>query len=286
MLDGLEANRVIVMPASAEGEPTPYERFKRAFDKNFSRKRWGVVCLIVAILFANLIVPVHRAFKNWAVLDEVAFWYTACVWFILAFMICLLVIRGTIVMFWFNRLFRDFEIRVRPLHRDGAGGLAPLGNFSVKIAYLLAIYGICAVVLALGQSYVTTGQLSGFVLTLPIGIILVLYLILSPLAFFVPISTAHAAMEKARRNLMHHVADQLENDFAHLLESFDDNAAELKNDLDKIEQLQRMQTLAMRFPVWPFNTGSMVQFFSSTLTPVVLAVAPTVGSLVARFIFK
>ena len=85
---------------------------------------------------------------------------------------------------------------------------------------------------------------------------------------------------------MHHVADQLENDFAHLLESFDDNAAELKNDLDKIEQLQRMQTLAMRFPVWPFNTGSMVQFFSSTLTPVVLAVAPTVGSLVARFIFK
>ena len=286
VLDGLEANHVVVMPTVAAGEITPYEQFKREFDKNYSRPAWIALSLILAILFAILIIPVHRAFKSWAALDEVAFWYTAFVWFLLAFAICLLILRGAIVMYWFNRLFRRFEIRVRPLHKDGAGGLAPLGNFSVKVGYLIAIYGFAAVVLALGQSYLTTGQLGGLVLNLPLTIILVLYLILSPLAFLAPIGTAHAAMQRARRNFLHRVADQLETDLAHLQNSFSASALELKNDLDKIEQLQRVHALALRFPVWPFNTANLVRFFSSTLSPVVLALAPTVGNLLARFIIR
>ena len=284
VLQGLTANRVIIIPESADATSDPFSKFIARFDQSYSHRTWIVASLIVALIFVGLLVPVHRGFKNWAVLNDLAFWYTEFFWFVMTYLVCLLVIRAAIVALWFNRLFHEFRISVKPLHRDGAGGLGPLGRFSVKVGYLIGIYGIAIAVIALTQSYLITRQFGSLVLTTPIVITLVAYLILSPLAFFAPISTAHVAMEKARREILTRIAEQLESDLAKVQTTLTLDAAELKTNLDKIEQLQRAHNLVAHFPVWPFNTGTLVRFFSSVLSPIAIAAAPTIGNLIAKFV--
>jgi hypothetical protein len=227
---------------------------------------------------------VHRTFKNWMLLDEIAFWYTEFFWFAMTWMVCLLVFRAAIVVLWFNRLFQEFRVNVKPLHKDGAGGLAPLGNFSVKVGYLIGIYGVAVAATALAQSYLISGQFGSLVMTTPIVIMLTAYLVLAPIAFFAPISTAHLAMKKARNDILARIAEQIEFDLAKIQNSLTLEADELKASLDKIDQLNRAHILVSRFPVWPFNTANLVRFFSSVLSPIAIAAAPTVGGLLARMI--
>ncbi|MBI5304311.1 MAG: ABC transporter ATP-binding protein [Chloroflexi bacterium] len=282
VLRKLIANRVITLPSGDESAENGYADFMRRFDQNYSRGVWALLSLVGAFVFVAFMVPVYRTFKYWAVLNTFAFWYIQFFWFVLAFLVCLLVLRSVIVILWFNRLFQEFPVNIKPLHKDGAGGLAPLGNFSVKIGYLVSIYGIASAVTVLTQSYLATGQLGTVILNPPLVMMLGAYLILSPLVFFAPISIAHAAMDRAKHALVSRIANQFESDLAALHAALDTNAEELKQRLDKIEQLQRVHKLVMRFPAWPFNTDNLIHFLSSVLSPVAIAIIPAVINLIVR----
>ena len=108
-----------------------------------------------------------------------------------------------------------------------------------------------------------------------------MYLILAPIVFFAPIGSAHSAMQKARHDFVIAISDQFEKDFSEVQRFLDKDSDELKRKLDKIEYLQKVHNMATRFPVWPFNTESLVRFFSSVFLPVVVGMIP---SIIGNFI--
>ena len=279
VLEGLGSSRVIMIPDTQRGADDSFSDFVQRFDRSYSHWIWTVVCIVSAIAFVAIIVPVHRTYNNWVSSNEFAFWYIEFFWFLLCFIVCLLIIRCGIAIVWFNRLFREFQIDVRVLHPDGAGGLSSLGSFSVKVGYLIGVDGFAVVVATLTQSYLVTGQFSDLTLNPPLIIILAAYLLLSPVAFFAPIGSAHSAMKMAKHRFTLQVADQFEADFAKMQSLLRSDSEELEKSIKKVKQLREIHAMSSKFPVWPFNVESIVRFFPSILSPIVLALIPTVIDL-------
>lgn len=265
VIEGLQINKVLV------DEDERLSQFLQRFDKKYNHWIWATVAFcLVALYMAVFALPEHKSFRTWETASSFLLWYMIIFWTVVFWIGSTLILRAGLVLYFFNRLFREFRIDVRVLHPDGAGGLSSLGAFSVKVGYILGIYGLAAVSATLTQSYRTTGQFSGVSLSEALLTQLILYAILAPIAFFAPIGAARNAMRAAKNELLLQISDQFEIDSARLGALIKGDVEELKRGLEKLEQLEKLHGMVNRFPVWPFNTANIVRFFSSISSPFVL----------------
>jgi hypothetical protein len=227
-------------------------------------------------------IPELLSTKTWQTSHPIIFWYTVFVWGVVFFLGAMNVIRILLSIVWFNRLFRRFRIDVKVLHPDKAGGLSPLGEFSVKIGYGIAVYGLAAVVVVLSESYLKTTQFTGPELSIRFLPLLVAYVILAPIVFFLPIGAARSTMKKAKNEFIVQIAEQFEIETLEIQCLLASGADELKRKLEKIEQLTRLYDIAVKFPVWPFNTENLVRFLSAISSPFVVAIISIVITILKR----
>lgn len=269
ILEGLKANNVIVL-SPPEGD-NAFAAFENRFDASYSRPLWLVLCLILTIVVMTVfVIPLHRTYQTWGQRNPFIFVYTEVLWFFFFLLGWLNIIRVFVVTVWFNRLFQNFSVDLKVLHPDGAGGLGPLGKFSVNVAYVIAAYGIALVVILFAASYHVNGQFGAVTLTPGLFVLTLAYLSIAPLAFFAPIGSAHTAMETAKRAALLQISRQFESDFARMQALLASDSDELKKIMEKIEHLEQIHALTARFPVWPFNTGNLVRFFSVISSPLLL----------------
>jgi hypothetical protein len=273
----LERHKVLVVE-----DPTRLARFVRDFDRQYSHWAWSAVSLLLSAAFQLIVaVPVHRTFVNWETSSPWIFWYTIGFFVIFSHIVILAIIRVIIVIRWFNRLFQQFRIELRVLHPDGAGGLSSLGSLSVKIGYLIGIYGLGAVATSLSESYITTMELTGPQLNPIITFVLVVYVILAPVIFFAPLGTAHSAMRQAKNEFLLQLSDQFQVERGRISAALASDSDELGAIIDRMEQLQKLYRIGKQFPVWPFNTQNIIRFASSIASPLVLALLPSIIEIVA-----
>jgi hypothetical protein len=283
VLAGLRRNRTVLPPNGRE-ESEAFHEFITRFDRSYSHFLWVILCVVIVTLFIVLaVVPEHTAFMGWQTSGPVLFWYHEAYWSLVFLLGTLIIVRVMISIYWFNRLFREFRVDVKVLHPDGAGGLAPLGAFSTKVGYLIGIFGLASLAAGWSHSaYLLKGHSLGLGIEPALVSMLFVYLIVAPIVFFAPIGSAHGAMRTAKDSFLLSVADQFETDFLKVEAALASSSSELSASIDKIEQLEKIHGLASRFPVWPFNTASLVRFFSSTLSPLLLALIPSLVTLLIQ----
>lgn len=270
VINGLQKNKIISQTKSI-GESSGLEKFLTQFWKSYSNIAWLLISFVLVAMYMVLFsLPIQQAYKNWQTSGTFIFWYTVFYWLFVFVIGSLFITRGIISILWFNHLFKSFDINIRILHPDGAGGLSPLGKFSVKIGYLLGIYGIASVAATFSESYVLTTRFSGLIFSPALLPLLITYLVMAPIAFFAPIGAARAAMKKAKNNLLLEISDQLDSDKEKLLSLLHSKPAGLKQGIEKIEQIQKIHKIVSGFPVWPFNADNLVRFFTSVSSPVIL----------------
>jgi hypothetical protein len=85
-----------------------------------------------------------------------------------------------------------------------------------------------------------------------------MYLIVAPLVFFAPLSSAHAAMLSAKNELKTKISLQFNSDYSLAYNEISGNAGQLKDNLEKLEQLQKLHHMADMFPVWPLDVQTML----------------------------
>ena len=246
-------------------------QFLQSFGAGYQHWFWALVSFIGAAIFTfGIAAPAQATFKTWQTANGFIFWATILFWLAIFFMGTLSLIRAFLAIVWFNRLFREFEVDVKVLHPDGAGGLAPLGGFSVRVGYLIAVYGIAVVAAALSASYVSTGRFTGPMLTPSLTLLVILYLVLSPIIFFAPIGAARSSMRSAKNEALLRIALQFEIDNAELQRLISSRPARLEQALRKVQQLRSIHEMTSKFPVWPFNTQSLFRYFSAISSPFAL----------------
>jgi hypothetical protein len=152
----------------------------------------------------------------------------------------------------------------------------------VKIGYGIAIYGLAAVVGILSESYLRTTEFIGPELSIRFVPFLVAYLVLAPIAFFLPIGAARSVMRQAKHAFIVQIADQFEIETIEIQGLLAAGADELKQKLEKIEQLTKLYDIAAKFPVWPFNTENLVRFLSAISSPFVVALISVLITVLRR----
>jgi hypothetical protein len=282
VLERLKNNGVFIIPEPTPGQEDKYDAFIAKFDRAYSHWAWAAICLLLILAYTFIFsLPSSQVYKTWFTSEQYIYSFYEITWAINFFLVILIVVRVVVAIVWINRLFREFQVKVVYLHPDGAGGMSPLGEFIVREGYLIGVYGLAFVVALFTESYFLSGRFTGLALSISHIVGAVVYVVIAPVVFFTPMMTAHSIMKKSRDSFLLEIARQFETDIP-IQASLDLGANELEQNVDKLDQLQRLHKIVSDFPVWPVNLRSFISFFSSVLFPLLLGLIPIAIDLMVR----
>ncbi len=173
----------------------------------------------------------------------------------------------------------DPTIQIRPAHPDGTGGLLPVGRASLFMALGVFASGLGLTAIAL-QGY-ATGQSMNAVFYL----LCVLYVLVGPMLFVLPLTRLRRVMMDAKQRYLLH-AD-------HLYQVADARHAQHVSSLEvRPEELQGQQALseiinrAAEMTVWPFDRRTFRRFVALLATPLLplLKEMPIVQEFLAKLV--
>lgn len=275
----LDGNDIIDTPIPSEKDgkevTQDFGTFVQKMQMLFGKWWWSVAVLIITVSAAIfLILPQYLIMgQSVSYTADTLNLILALIWAGMGIYCILIILIFTILsIFWLRRLFRKFKMKIRPLHPDGAGGLAPLGQYTLMLSYLIALVGILLVVTPITRNYVVSGTLQ-FRWTTELVAGLIGYLILAPIVFFSPLSVAHSAMEKAKDRLLLQIALRFDAEYDKIHEKLGEKKlSNLEDQLKDLKELQALHDTTNQFPVWPFNFSNLTRFSTTYLSPILLAI--------------
>jgi len=251
---------------------------------------WLIVSSIVLSVLISVFLFAHdmRMTHIWYVYKTAPFVFIITAYAVDMTVLLLSVGRIAVFASELRKLFRLFDLDIRPLHPDRGGGLGSIGQFSVRLGGFIAVLGLNGGALLLLQQYSRTGSfvLVGryFSFTLGTWLGIIAYLALIPVSFLAFVWTAHSAMKRAKDERLLRIAEQFELVYGALQSHISQPESsycqvDLEGYLDQIEQLQKLYKVTEAFPVWPFNFQDLVRFVTTTISPLALTLLPTLLEL-------
>lgn len=178
-----------------------------------------------------------------------------------------------------KKLVQLGNVEIRPIHPDGAGGVAHIGGLGILNAYPIAIVGFSIAAVIYSNKYNF-----GLLLLDPLHILIILlYLIASVIIFFLPLMYFHNPMGRQKERDLKILSDIYQQKYEILLSGGGDRPKEL---LGEIESLRAVYNNVSAMPVWPFSIKLMRQYGIAVLTPlwasIVAKIVEIVFSLISR----
>lgn len=282
---GLHDNGVIGVPIPTMHRKKGQKRTDISFVEEmrtlFGKWWWSAVSLAIAVgATFILVLPQYLALSQSAATGaDTLSLILSLLWMLIGlYCVVLLLVYSMLGIYWLRRLFNSFTIHVRPLHPDRAGGLSPLGNFTLMLSYLIALIGIMLVITPIPRNYLAVGTWR-FRWTTELLVGLGIYVVAAPIVFFAPLWVAHNTMEEAKDQLLLQIARRFEKEYSEIqkvldkdISSLEDRSKILENSSKILRELQALHDTTSKFPVWPFNVSNVTRFGTSYVSPIALAI--------------
>lgn len=199
-----------------------------------------------------------------------------------AFLIGLLAWRLMVIAFFIYRLGKEFTLNVLTYHNDGSGGLKPLGDLCLIIAFIILL----PVILLSG--WIVVGPQPGYE-TINIlwsdwfKILLLGFCLGAALFFFWPLYSIHEQMKEHRLKIQNEL-DELNSKMSEILTNLRTKADTIAPDeggklLEKLEFMGKIHQKSGSVPTWPFNLNIIVKFIAAEAVPILSLIGVT-GPLV------
>lgn len=276
LYSNLIAGAVIGAPVRAgEGKEHAYTVFLEKALVWFGRWWWSAGSLVMsASVVFILVLPQYLAMGQsaYSTADTISL-ILSLLWVLVGVhCVLLIVIYSLLAIYWLRRVFHSFASLIRPLHPDRAGGLAPLGDFTLTLSYLIALLGIQLVLTPVTRNYITVGTWQ-FRWTAELVMGLGVYAIAAPIVFFAPLSVAHKAMKGAKDQLLLQIARRFDAEYLKLQAALDDDdVPNLEGNSKTLQEIQALHDMASEFPVWPFSATNVTRFGTTYALPMLLPV--------------
>jgi hypothetical protein len=195
------------------------------------------------------------------------------------YIISMTVISFVLNVYSLRKVLRDKKFNLNPLHPDKCGGLRVLSEYSLKTAYLASAFGV--VIGMTEYRYISLGIIDKYWylhLSIPV------YIICATICFLLPLNASHAGMKKSKEELLHNIAMQFQNDYFRTRAELKQDAAGLKNEVEKIQQLQILYEMTDKFPVWPFDVTTLRRFAATLTIPVIPILIGIASKLIESFL--
>jgi hypothetical protein len=248
---------------------------KGGLEKEFeiSQRRYGSstariiawLCAIIVIIWFNLAannILLSFGDPSWLTVHPGIILISSPIIFIVYYALVLVVYDIAVIVAALMAIFKNNQIRVEPLHPDGAGGFGAIGRFVANLGFGIAMLGFA---LAASAIQAQTNSYLDYALVTNI----VLYAIFAPTLFLIPIWSGHRAMVGYRDRLGLEVSDEFENEFSLLRANQKQNVESMEPALRRVQQLVEMRAIISDFPIWPYNATSLRKYVGLVLSPLV-----------------
>ena len=240
----------------------------------FNRRSWTVLSIILSTINALfwgilLIKPDGQAHEyGWLIL--ISRIVAACLIFIFSYIVAMTLIRGVLTMLAVKRLVIDVAPEYDPFHSDGWAGFTPIGEFAVRMFYILAVAvsGIVAFTVETSQNLV--------VFPAYIGLCYLLYIVAIAVLIIAPIMFVRNYLRKQKEKSI----QQLTSYTRSLYQSLISTKYRDVRDVSLFTELMLARKAIESFPEWPTNFRNLWRMLSI----IVGAVMPLVVSLLPEWL--
>lgn len=245
-------------------------------------QKWRVFLASNIALVVGVIYFASRPiFASYAAVPPLPRWGTTFSYTLLAYVAVMLITTLILNVWALRHTLKNKVLNINPLHPDRCGGLRVLSAYSIKVVYLIAMFGFIVGVEEFRFIIFGIAQKNW-----EVNLIVPLYLALAALAFFAPLSTAHIGMKQAKEKLLNRIANQFWDEYLDAHRSLSKEPDKLEEELKNIQQLQSLHQLTEKFPVWPFDTGTLRRFFATITTPLIPPIIGIILELLQSQLFQ
>lgn len=253
-------------------EPLSYQEFVEKRVSKMRAMRWAVVALLGAASNPLFLFFVHPIWTGTPV------WFTVIgnlIAFVGDYAAALVLIWLVMIAITTHQLFHAFDIRVKPLHPDGSGGLGLFNRFLWITIPLMIIVG-CGI--AAWGSIFSQGIDRIFLL----GDIL-LYLFAAALLLGTWIVVPHQAMVQARNKLLQPLTHEHERALGETMAGAMSDLAAINEGTERLTALRkRYEEVRDSFPTWPIEILQLRGLVTILILPILLALLPLLLDLFTR----
>ena len=184
-------------------------------------------------------------------------------------------LRVIVLLIFVNRLFFLFNIRVRPLHADGSGGLAALGLMWWMSAALLFVTAMFL--------FAVPGHLSARLSLLEIIGVTIGYLTIVIILAIGWLALPHHVMIQARNEHLKPITEEYERVLIETRPTADEETAHIVAGTERLSAVkQRYELVRDTFPTWPLQVVEMRRLAVALLLPAFLALLPALFELFSK----
>ena len=184
----------------------------------------------------------------------------------------LLIFQFSYFFMTYNKIINIYGLHVEPMHSDNAGGLGNIGRFTSNLGYVILGFGL-ALVLIFWQSIINADYVKETSWLFGAVIYLIVYLMIAPLAFILPLLSTHREMVKDRDEILTMISTEVEIISTQLNSLKITKKFTGQNLIDAIEKIQHMEELSgfvKKYPTWPIANRSIKKYFSLVSSPALL----------------
>ena len=248
-----------------ESDFAAYRELLDKFDRKFNNYGITAASLILAAVISVYIFLFRKT--SWlGIAGGVTGIYDAIFVFLNFSMIITIVYKSCIAI-WLIQKILAFDINIRPMHPDHAGGLRHIGSLSMAVNYFLILVMLFFSLLLIFDPFSQR-----FVL------IYLFFYIFTFFAFFASLYEAHKKMRRVKDEAL----EKLENTSNHYYNKLVMSAGELGiydlDSADEIIMVDNLYTIVEKMPVWPFNINNIIKFFSVFITPFIIFIVSLLTS--------
>lgn len=237
-----------------------FEKFKEDARKGVFKTPWrwaipAAIFYVVGFYSAPIILQGSYTSPVILVLD-IQMFFGAIMWGILAHLVIC-----SVWLIW--RVSRDEDIMVDPFNPDGLGGLASLGDMSIKVTFFLSSLSLYIpyAFYIIGKGGYDKG-LNNLVL---VGVISLIVAILA--TFLVPMMMIHGLAKKAKNNVVRRIGENLYGELTTKDDTGDSEIKTLTNNIRIFLTLEGYRE-AKKMAVWPFDTKVIFELIASIILPI------------------
>lgn len=250
---------------------------------NFNRWRNLVFALVFTLTVAALVVhaifaparsdPFRLGYGADNVWWSVNRLYLGVIWapitFSAAYMVSWILCRRVVASNALRLLYKKYRMIPVVLHPDGANGLAPVGNFAMRLLILAFLAAVWI------SFFVFLPVIFGFPpnLKLDTYLYMVGYIVALPIILFVPVWSTHAAMRDAKIRMLTTVAKNA--NYILLADEYNGSDGSTETDAQVSEaelRRRKFQLISERVGVWPFARPLLIRNVLGAAVPLLPAV--------------
>jgi hypothetical protein len=176
-------------------------------------------------------------------------------WFLTVYSLTYAAFNVGVTIFVLRRMFSKVDIELLPLHPDGCGGLGSISQYSATVGFAIGAIG-----LMISAATVLEVRQGTLFLSYPVLAGIVAYPICAPLFFFLPLGTAHKAMQDAKDKELLELARQFDVVYSQLKQASVDKPGPPESSSDMLEHTKLLYAIIDEFPVKLRDTRSLRRF--------------------------